>query len=235
MEHTNRYYNAFLIDFATFGFSSGIVQLCDNVVYLLGYSCVRKDIPRWIWALLTSYIFVILFMTFFPHYTFFNLLLDHNSVFFKTYISPICVILRGFGLLAYDFGFSYHFCWILYKVNIARKMRLPKQSQIFVMKCVIHLFNSLSALAVLLLSKDSAYKTVKLMLGYLIQVTVGLHLLFNFKIESIVKAKWYAQLKGRAVRLVKQAFGMKVNQRVPSFGGGRLGGSQRVAVSAIED
>lgn len=73
------------------------------------------------------------------------------------------------------------------------------------------------------------------MLGYLIQVTVGLHLLFNFKIESIVKAKWYAQLKGRAVRLVKQAFGMKVNQRVPSFGGGRLGGSQRVAVSAIED
>lgn len=144
--------NAFYLDMGVFGFSSILVQISDNVVYIFGYQCIQKNIPLVNWVLLITFIVVILFLTWFPGFTFIPCILNRNSdLFLQTLAAPLATI-RYIGLVIYDIAFSYHFCVILYRVNITRKIRLPKTSQIFVIKCVVHLFSSLSALAGLLLT-----------------------------------------------------------------------------------
>lgn len=43
---------------------------------------------------------------------------------------------------------SYHFMYILYKVNFQRAKRVPKQAQVFIFKCILHCINSVAALAI---------------------------------------------------------------------------------------
>lgn len=114
------------------------MKCCDSIIYLLGYSSIQKNISKWTWALIISLMIIFEFLTFIPKFTFLALIINWNSVQALKILVPVLSYVHYFSLFVFDLLFSMHFISILYRVHFQKKLRVRKQTQLFVMKCVLH-------------------------------------------------------------------------------------------------
>lgn len=136
----SRYRNAYLLDLGYQGFAFFAATVCDAIVYILGYQCIEKKIPTWKYVIIVLYMIIIYEPNIITH-TILPLWVNRNSPRYVKLIGLPLNFIRPFGIIAYDVYFTGHFCYILFKVHVQKKMRLPRNSQIFIMKCMAHLVN----------------------------------------------------------------------------------------------
>lgn len=127
------------------GVTGLLVQLPDTIVYLLGYSNVKKKVPLLHWVLIWIFILVTMYFSWCPVWFIFPFVMDVNSQQFNENVYPVMGNVQTVATILYDLFFTTHFLYLLYKVNIARYMRIQKHAQIFVIKCCFHFVNSLAA------------------------------------------------------------------------------------------
>ena len=127
--YSDKRHYVFLIDFGVSSWSTFLTKAPDNVVFVLGYEYVNKNVLAWVYVLFFVLIFVLIFS---PYLHGFPFLPFHDFVYF-----PCFIIYSVAGIICNAY-FSYCFVKILYDVNVKRRVRVAKQAQLFAMRCVMH-------------------------------------------------------------------------------------------------
>lgn len=136
MQDPTRFAYVVYIDVILKGIAGVMVQLPDSIVFLLGYHSAKKKIPSWHWALIWTFLIVTLYLTWVPKWLIFPLVMRVDSIEFKeNYVNPAESI-QLVATILYEIGFTANFMYLLYRANVQRSIRIPKQAQIFLIKYV---------------------------------------------------------------------------------------------------
>ena len=114
LNHPTREYWALLFDFCYNGIFNVIIQLCDNYMFYGRMLAVAK-LPLWHRVLINMYIWIVMTCTWLPAQTIIPFFYDCNSDTFNTYF-PITLAIDSWGNVVYNFYFTFHFLFILYKL-----------------------------------------------------------------------------------------------------------------------
>ena len=114
LKHPTREYWALLFDFCYNGIFNVTIQLCDNYMFYFRMLAVAK-LPLWHRVLIHMYIVIVLTCTWLPAQTIIPFFYDCNTDEFNTYF-PITLAIDSWGNVAYNFYFTFHFLYILYKL-----------------------------------------------------------------------------------------------------------------------
>jgi len=164
-------------DFLYNGFSVATVQLCDNYMFFNRFKAVQ-EVPNWKAYLMQSYVWIVMTLTWLPAYTLLPYFYDTNSGAFGR-INSLFLYVQGYGGVLYNFYFTYEFTLFLYRGASGHSSRYLRHKRIAV-KSIIHCFTS--SIGTLL----SGYYVVEGALILIIIIPVGLHLLFNIRIEELL-------------------------------------------------
>ena len=186
--YSDKRHYVFLIDFGVSSWSTFLTKAPDNVVFVLGYKYVNKNVLAWVYVLFFVLIFVLIFS---PYLHGFPFLPFHDFVYF-----PCFIIYSVAGIICNAY-FSYCFVKILYDVNVKRRVRVAKQAQLFAMRCVVHGLSS--SVPVLYAPFERSLPEADLVSSFVI--SLSLHILFNYKVEQLLLTDTFRILQ---LRLRKQ-------------------------------
>ena len=114
LKHPTREYWALLFDFCYNGVFNATIQLCDNYMFYFRMLAVAK-LPLCHRLLINMYIWIVLICTWLPAQTIIPFFYNCNTDIFNTYF-PITLAIDSWGNVAYNFYFTFHFLYILYKL-----------------------------------------------------------------------------------------------------------------------
>lgn len=116
-----------------------LCQVPDNIIFLLGYLSLHKNAALWLKIAAVIYIIVFLYLAAgILEHTIYPLFINENSRKYYWTIHYFSYVLYATCLVIYDFAFTFHFLQILYQVHVKKTKRVPRNAQIFVIKCCIH-------------------------------------------------------------------------------------------------
>jgi len=163
---------------------SFFVQVCDNFIVLERAKAIQ-NIPRWLDWLIQAYIWLVLFVPWWPVYwliPFFCNVNSPNMLQFKHVGDKIC----GSGNVIFNVYFSSSFAYTLFSVSSkcsSSNKTQTRKIQIIAVKSILHCCSSCFAniwADFVQLPDPSTGWTI-----YSIIIIVGLHFIFNFKIEDV--------------------------------------------------
>jgi hypothetical protein len=183
LQHPTRKNWALLWDFCYNGIFSLGVQLPDNYMFYYRLLAVVK-IPWWHKALIHTFIWLVLICTWFPSQTIIPFFYNENSVYYN-YLFNITLAIASWSILAYNFYFTIHFGWILYRVFERAKgnstsmgpvlvLTSYRITQVIAVKSIGHCITS--SFGSLLLSYQPGINNVL----YCMVIVVGMHFWFNY-------------------------------------------------------
>jgi hypothetical protein len=196
---------AVLIDFFYNGIFAIVIQLCDNYMFFNRYKAVAK--PSMFQSVLVhGFIWLVLVLPWAVTFTIVPFFYDTNTDFYTNVYYPYTNYLYSYGTLAFNVYFTVQFGLILrklYRPIIAARSadeceeddRIPtsessiarsiSRMKVISIKSLIHCVTSSVASVLYTESPDAGYPM------YNIIIILGLHLLFNCKIE---KQRWFLYL-----------------------------------------
>ena len=181
-QYSDLEHHVFIIDFGVSIWSLFLVKSVDNFVFVLGYKYVNKNVSKWVYIGFFLFIFLTIFASWMIGIPFFPFLCDMNSYEFHTYLYvPFFWLYTVAGTLCNIF-FSYYFVKLLLQVNFQKKLKVPKQSQLFAIRCVLH--GVASTIPIIYAPFADNLPQENLISAFVI--AVSLHLLFNYKIERFL-------------------------------------------------
>lgn len=164
---------------------SFFVQICDNFIVLERTKAIR-NVPKWEDWLVKLFIGLVLFVPWWPVYwliPFFCNVNEGNMTEFPVYGNKICCI----GNIFFNAYYTFRFSRTLYLVSskaTSTDTRQTKRVKIIAIKSIIHCctscFANIWADFVQLPDISSGFTI------YSIIIIIGLHFLFNFKIENLL-------------------------------------------------
>ena len=197
--HDRRHF-IFLIDFGVSIWSLLLVKSVDNLVFVLGYKYVNKTVSKSVYIGFFLFIFLTIFASWLIGIPFFPFIFDMNSNQFHLYLyEPFFWLYTASGTLCNMF-FSYYFVQILIQVNLQKKIRIPKQSQLFAIRCVLHgVFSTIP----IIYAPFAANLPEENLISELV-ISISLHLLFNYKIERFLLADKFRMLQLKALQVLRR-------------------------------
>jgi hypothetical protein len=178
LDRVNTTRSAICYDFFYNGVSIIGIQLCDNYIFFNRFLVVQKC-PTWKRVVIHAYVIFLLIFTWLPAYTIYPFFFDVNSIEFLNVYLTILLPIEGWAVIAYNFYFTAEFTVLLYRIYSKSTVLTTssKRAMIIAYKSIIHCFTS--SLANLLY----VYIPIYGVLLYCIIIVLGLHFLFNFKVE----------------------------------------------------
>ena len=180
--YSDKRYYVFLVNFGVSSWSTFLTKAPDNVVFVLGYKYINKNVPHWIYALFAFLIFLFIFSPYLLGIPIMPFIFNMNSVPFRDLVYLPCFINYSVAGIICNVYFSYCFVKILYDVNVKRKVRVAKQAQLFAMRCVVHGFAS--SIPVIYAPFAKNLPEADLVSSFIL--CISLHVLFNYKIEQVL-------------------------------------------------
>jgi len=141
------------------------------------FKAVQK-VAKWKASAIKSYIWIVMTLTWLPAFTIVPYFYDTNSDFF-TRLNEIFLFIQGYGGLIYNVYFTYEFAKFL-KHASARHSATALRNKKIAIKSIIHCFSS--SIGTVL----AGYYVIEGALLYIIVIPIGLHFLFNFRLERLL-------------------------------------------------
>lgn len=180
--YSDLWHHVFIIDFGVSIWSLFLVKSVDNFIFVLGYKYVNKNVSKWVYAGFFVFIFLTIFASWTIGIPFFPFICDMNSNEFHSYLyEPFFGLYTAAGTLC-NFFFSYYFVKVLFQVNFLKRIKIPKQSQLFAIRCVLH--GLASTIPIIYAPFADNLPQENLISAFVI--AISLHLLFNYKIERFL-------------------------------------------------
>lgn len=211
--YNDTYLQTWFINFGISFLAGMLTQLPDNLMFLLGYYNVNKKFS-WPFTICVSlYIIFVLYFSWIFQWTFFPFIFNENSKDFLRYYSTPCAnYVYTYGTIAYNIFFTYSFVVILLRVHVWKTIRVPRNSQIFIMKCCLHFFaSSFAGAQYFIWTDETGY------FNYDLIMLISLHALFNFQVEAVLKTKEFARFSN-FVRRRRQQVSDVIGAVFPSRG-----------------
>lgn len=176
-----------------FGYT--LARTSDVIVFFMGYQLVTKNISMHTWFHLINATFILRYSTWFFGNSVVPFIINENSSIFYRYMYTSAVSIVLTSGVCFNIFFTYKFIIILYKANIQKSIRIPKTAQVFAIKCVLHfLASTIPSLNAVVEPMPQTTLIVSLF------ISLGLHVLFNSKIDELFKSR---AMQGALVRQIK--------------------------------
>lgn len=192
-------HHVYLVNIGVSIWSIFLVKSADNIIFVMGYKYVNKHVSNWTYFLFFILIFSTIFASWFFGYSFAPFLINMNGPTIAKYLIRPCYIIYAVAGCICNVFFSYYFIQVIYEVNITRKLRIPKQAQLFAIRCALHGIASTIPIILAPLMENLPQEN----LNSAFVISISLHLLFNYKIERFFMTDsfriWYMKA-GKAIR-----------------------------------
>jgi len=197
--HPNLAKTALCYDFLYGGVAFAVIQLCDNYLCVNRYRAVVRNIPRYKMLTINLYIIIVLTATWLPTYTVVPFFYNTNSNTFWEVYNKLLKI-QGWGAVLFNFYFTLKFVVFLNRATPRNEGNISNRvfrSKILAMKSIVHCFTSSVANIV------AMYFLMEGALAYICLIPLGLHCLFNCKIDIFFDFEQIAHASRAKIRKLK--------------------------------
>lgn len=130
--------NAYYCDLGVNAILAALSQFPDDMIFLLGYVQLHKNISKLKWVGIIFYVVTFLYLSYVPQFTIAPFFLNVNSADFERYWIKPGLYIYTIGETLYETFFSFGFMRVIYQVNVLRMKRVQKRFQVFAFKCCLH-------------------------------------------------------------------------------------------------
>ena len=172
----------FVFDFIFIGFFPLVVQLCDNYMFYSRLRAVTK-VPLWKRYAFHLYIVIILCSSWFPLYSFVPFIWNVNTKS-SIYAYSIMLPIQVWGTVAYNFYFTFEFAIILRNISNGKGCQTDTLKRTANLRALISIKSIMHCISSSVASLVYLYYPVLGAPIYIIIIVLGMHFLFNSKVEK---------------------------------------------------